>query len=173
MICYSCILLGCQVNLLITKGMKIKKYRVTLTEVERQFLKELVSSGKTAARKITHGRILLLADENSELGKHTDEAIVRALQVGIVTVGRVRQRFVEQGLESALNRQVQKNRKRKKLDGKAEAFLVATACSAAPEGRKSWTLKLLADRLVECEYVDSISTEAVRKALKKMNLSPG
>jgi len=76
-------------------------------------------------------------------------------------------------LESALNRQVQKNRKSKKLDGKAEAFLVATACSTAPEGRKSWTLRLLADRLVECEIVESISTESVRKTLKKTNSSPG
>jgi len=155
------------------KGMGMKKYRVTLTDEERMFLKGLVSSGKTAARKITHARILLLTDENSEAGNYTDESIVKALQVGVVTVSRIRQRFVEQGLESALNRQVQKNRKQKKLDGEAEAFLMATACSAAPEGRKSWTLKLLADRLVEYEIVDSISTESVRKALKKMNLNLG
>ncbi|NOY72381.1 MAG: helix-turn-helix domain-containing protein [Gammaproteobacteria bacterium] len=93
--------------------------------------------------------------------------MVKSLQVGVVTVERVRQRFVEQGLEFALNRQIQKNRKAKKLDGKAEAFLVATACSEAPGGRKSWTLKLLVDRLVECEIVESISAETVRKALKK------
>lgn len=173
MMCYSCILSDYQDNLLINWGMGMKKYRVTLTEEERSFLKGLVSSGKAAARKITHGRILLLADENSGAGNNTDEAIVNALQVGVVTVARIRQRFVEQGLESALNRQVQKNRKSKKLDGEAEAFLVATACSAAPEGRKSWTLKLLADRLVECEVVETISTEAVRKTLKKMNLNPG
>ena len=155
------------------KGMKMKKYRVTLTEEERAFLKELVSCGKSAARKITHARILLLADERSEAGRHTDEAIVKALQVGVITVARVRQRFVEQGLEAALNRQVQKNRKRKLLDGEAEAFLIATACSKAPEGRQSWTLKLLADRLVACEVVESISTETIRKTLKKMNLSLG
>jgi transposase len=151
----------------------MKKYRVTLTAEEQIFLKKLVSSGKSAARKLTHARILLLADENAGEGNKTDEAIVTFLQVGVVTVARVRQRFVEQGLEPALNRQVQKNRRSKKLDGEAEAFLVATACSAAPEGRKSWTLKLLADRLVECEIVESISTEAVRKALKKTNLNLG
>jgi len=151
----------------------MKLYRVTLTSDERRTLKKLVSSGKTAARKITHARILLLTDENSEEGNNTDQSIVQSLQVSVVTVERVRQRFVEQGLESALNRQVQKNRKSKKLDGKAEAFLVATACSAAPEGRKSWTLRLLADRLVECEIVDSISHETIRKALKKTNLNPG
>lgn len=151
----------------------MKKYRVTLSEEDRKLLKGFVSSGKAAARKITHARILLLADENTDAGKNTDESIVRALQVGLITVGRIRQRFVEQGLEAALNRQVQKNRKRKKLDGEAEAFLVATACSAAPDGRQSWTLKLLADRLVECDIVETISTEAVRKALKKTNLSLG
>ena len=88
-------------------------------------------------------------------------------------MARVRCRFVEQGLEAALNRQVQQNRRAKKLDGQAEAFLVATACSEAPAGRSSWTLKLLADRLVACEIVDSISTETVRKTLKKTNLNLG
>jgi len=151
----------------------MKKYRVTLTEEERSMLKDLVSVGKAAARKITHARILLLADENSKAGSHTDEMIVKALQVGLISVGRVRKRFVENGLEAALNRQVQINRKAKKLDGEAEAFLVATACSAAPEGRTNWTLKLLANRLVECSYVESISPEAVRQALKKTNLSLG
>ncbi len=151
----------------------MKLYKVTLTAEERETLKKLVSSGKTAARKITHARILLLADENSEEGNNTDQSIVKFLQVGVVTVERVRRRFVEQGLESALNRQVQENRKRKKLDGGAEAFLVATACSAAPGGRKYWTLKLLADRLVECEIVESISRETVRQTLKKTNLNLG
>jgi len=151
----------------------MKKYRVSLTAEEQAFLTSLVSSGKTAARKITHARILVLADENSESDDNTDETIAKFLQVSVLTVGRVRRRFVEQGLTPALNRQEQKNRRRKKLDGKGEAFLVATACSAAPEGRKSWTLKLLADRLVECDIVKSISTEAVRKTLKKTNLSLG
>lgn len=151
----------------------LKKYKVTLTVEERAMLRDLVSVGKAAARKITRARILLLADENSEAGKHTDEAIAKALQAGTATVARVRRRLVEQGLEAALNRKFQHNRRAKKLDGRGEAFLVATACSAAPEGRTSWTLKLLADRLVECDIVDSISPEAVRQTLKKTNLSLG
>lgn len=149
------------------------KYRVTLTQAEREILKMLVSIGKAAARKITHARILLLADEHSSASKNTDESIAKALQVGTATVARVRRRFVEQGLEAALNRQVQQNRRGKKLDGEAEAFLVATACSAAPQGRASWTLKLLADRLVACDIVESISSEAVRQTLKKTNLNLG
>ena len=147
------------------------KYRVRLTEEERLPLKGLVSSGKAAARKITHARILLLADENA--GKNTDESIIKALQVGPTTIARVRRRFVEEGLEPALNPRVQKNRRARKLDGEGEAFLIATACSQAPEGRASWTLKLLAARLIECEIVDSISPEAVRQTLKKTRLSHG
>ena len=150
-----------------------RKYVVRLTEEERSVLKVLVSSGKASARKITHARILLLADENSESGKNTDESIIKALQVGLSTVARVRRRLVEEGLESALNRQVQKNRRARKLDGEGEAFLIAVACSQAPEGRTAWTLKLLADRLIECEIVDSISTEAVRQTLKKTRSSHG
>jgi len=109
----------------------------------------------------------------SESGKNTDESIIKALQVGLSTVARVRRRLVEEGLESALNRQVQKNRRARKLDGEGEAFLIAVACSQAPEGRTAWTLKLLADRLIECEIVDSISTEAVRQTLKKTRSSHG
>jgi len=150
-----------------------RKYVVRLTEEERSVLKVLVSSGKASARKITHARILLLADENSESGKNTDESIIKALQVGLSTVARVRRRLVEEGLESALNRQVQKNRRARKLDGEGEAFLIAVACSQAPEGRTAWTLKLLADRLIECEIVDSISMEAVRQTLKKTRSSHG
>ncbi len=151
----------------------VKKYKVTLTEEERAMLGELISVGKAAARKITHARILLLADANSKNAGLTDEMIVNALQVGLNSVGRVRKRFVEQGLEAALNRQVQLNRKAKKLDGEAEAFLLATACSTAPEGRTSWTLKLLANRLVECSFVESISPESVRQTLKKTSLNLG
>jgi len=151
----------------------MKKYKVTLSEDERSDLIKRVTSGKTAARKITHARILLLADENSDEGSIIDQSIAKYTQVSVETVGRVRRRFVEEGLESALNRQVQKKRRSKKLDGKAEAFLIATACSATPEGRKSWTLSLLSDRLVECNIVESISRETVRQVLKKTNLNLG
>jgi transposase len=153
--------------------MPAKIYRVKLTEQEREHLEGLISSGKTAARKTSHARILLHADEGCEAGYFKDEDIAEVLHVGRVTVERVRKRFVEEGLESALNPKPRTRHRAKKLDGKAEAFLVATACSAAPEGRKDWTLQLLADRLVECQIVESISAEAVRQVLKKTRLNPG
>ena len=102
-----------------------------------------------------------------------DEEIARALKVGTATVERVRRRCVEESLERALGRKEQLNRRPKKLDGHDETQLIALACSQPPEGRASWTLQLLADRLVECEIVDSISTETVRQKLKKTNSSLG
>jgi transposase len=153
--------------------MPAKKYRVTLTKEEQLELGELVSQGKSAARKITRGRILLLADENNPETRLKDAEIVKALQVSARTVERTRQNCVEKGIEAALNHKQPYRRKPKSLDGQAEAHLVATACSPAPEGRERWTLQLLADKLVELEVVDSVSTETVRRTLKKMNLSLG
>lgn len=153
--------------------MPAKKFRVKLTEEERDYLTQLISRGKIAARKLTHANILLHADEALETGSLADRDIAKAVHISRLTVERVRKRFVEKGLDSALNPKVQKRRRPKKLDGEAEAFLIATACSSAPEGRSDWTLQLLANRLVECEIVDSISRECVRQALKKTNLNPG
>ena len=102
-----------------------------------------------------------------------DEEIARVLLVGRATVERVRRRCVEEGLERALGRKEQVNRRPRKLDGEGEAHLIALACSQPPEGRSGWTLQLLADRLVEREILDSISVETVRQALKKTNSSPG
>lgn len=150
-----------------------KIYRVKLTGGEREYLEGLISRGTVAARKANHARILLHADEGNDAGYFKDEDIAEALHVGRVTVERVRKRFVEEGMESALNPKPQTHHRSKKLDGQAEAFLVATACSAAPEGRKDWTLQLLADRLVECQIVESISAEAVRLVLKKTNSNRG
>jgi len=150
-----------------------KKYRVKLTNEEREYLEELISRGTVAARKANHARILLHADENNDAGYFKDEDIAEVLHIGRVTVERVRKRFVEEGLESALNPKPHTRHRTKKLDGKAEAFLVATACSAAPEGRTDWTLQLLADKLIECQIVDSISAEGVRQVLKKTSLNPG
>jgi transposase len=150
-----------------------KKYRVKLTDEEREQLEGLISRGTMAARKANHARILLHADEGSDAGYFKDEDIADVLHVGRVTVERVRKRFVEEGLESALNPKPRTRHRPKKLDGEAEAFLVATACSAAPDGRNDWTLQLLADRLVECQIVDSISAEAVRQVLKKTRSNPG
>ncbi len=102
-----------------------------------------------------------------------DEEIARALQIGCATVERVRRRCVEEGIEAALARKEQLRRREKRLDGEEEAHLIALACGEPPEGRASWTLQLLAERLVQCEIVESISTETVRQSLKKTNSSPG
>ena len=161
--------------------MSVKKYRVKLTTEERQELKALVSRGRAAAYKQTHARVLLLSDEGQGDGAMKDEEIARALRIGCSTVERVRRRCVEEGVDAALERRVQIRRRRKKLDGQGEAHLVALACGEPPlrlgsgqaPGRASWTLKLLADRLVECEIVDRISPETVRQTLKKTNSSPG
>ena len=152
--------------------MMVKRYRVRLAEEEQQGLRSLVSRGRAAAYRQTHARILLLCDENQADGAMKDEEIARALKVGTATVERVRRRCVEEGLEAALGRRQQLNRRQRKLDGAGEAHLIALTCSQPPEGRAGWTLRLLADQLVECEIVDSISTETVRQTLKKTNSSP-
>ena len=154
-----------------------KKYRVRLTTHEQQELKALVSRGRTAAYKQTHARILLMSDESRHDGGHDwgmrDADISSALGIGVSTVERVRRRCVEEGIESALERKKQLRRRQKRLDGEGEARLIAIACGEPPQGRAKWTLKLLADRLVECEIVETISTETVRGVLKKTNSSPG
>ena len=134
---------------------------------ERQELKTLVSRGRAAAYKQTHGRVLLLSDEAHVDGAMKDEDIAQVLQIGRATVERVRRRCVEDDLERALGRKEQLNRRQKRLEGQGEAHLIALACGEPPEGRASWTLKLLAHRLVECEVVESISTETVRQTPKK------
>ena len=149
-----------------------KKYRIELTTEEQQELKALVSKGRAAAYKQTHARILLLSDETRKDGGLTDEEVARSLEIASATVERIRRRCVEEGIEAALGRKEQQRRRPKKLDGAAEAHLIALACGEPPEGRVSWTLRLLADRLVECEIVESIHPETVRKTLKKTNSSP-
>jgi len=148
----------------------MKKYKVTLTEQEREELGQLIRKGKGAARKLLHARILLKAD--SQVGWN-DQAISEALEVSISTIERVRERFVEAGLSAALDRQAPKRVYKRKLDGEQEAHLVALVCSQPPEERGRWTLRLLAQKMVELEYVESIAPETIRRTLKKMNLSPG
>jgi len=148
----------------------MKKYRVTLTEEERKNLEQLISRGKGAARKLLHARIVLKADETVGW---SDERISEALEVSLSTIGRVRERFVEAGVEAALARKAPNRVYQRRLDGVQEAHLVALVCSPPPEERGRWTLQLLADKLVELEYVESVSKETVRQTLKKMNLSPG
>lgn len=142
-----------------------KKYIVTLTEEERQQLKTLSQTGKTAAYVITHGRILLKADTARPGGGWTDAEISTALDVGIATVERLRKQFVEEGLESCLTR---KTRVYKRLlDGNQEAHLIAITCSSPPEGQSRWTLRLLSERLVALGHVESVSHETIRQTLKK------
>ena len=152
----------------------MKKYRVTLTAGEQETLSGLIASGQAAAKKLTHARILLKADQADGGPGWTDQRIAEALEVSVATVERVRQRFVEDGLEAALVRKKQDRPSRqRKLDGAAEARLIALACSKAPAGRVAWTLRMLADKLVELEVVDSVCPETVRQALQKTNSSRG
>jgi transposase len=148
----------------------MKKYKVTLTEQEREELGQLISKGTGAARKLLHGRILLKAD--SQVGWN-DQAISEALDVSISTIERVRERFVEEGVRAALERKAPKREYKRKLDGEQEAHLVALVCSQPPADRGRWTLKLLAQKMVELAYVDSVAPETIRQTLKKMNLNPG
>jgi transposase len=146
----------------------VKRYIVTLTAEERQGLHGLIAAGKAAAKKLVHARILLKADAAEGGPAWPDHRIAEAIEVSVATIERVRQRFVEQGLEAALTRKAQDRPSRAPtLDGRAEARLIALACSAPPDGRKSWTMQLLADRLVELEVVPVVSDETVRRVLKK------
>jgi len=139
----------------------VKKYIIELTTAERAQLLELTRKGKSSARKVRRAQVLMLADE----GK-TDEAIVDALHIGVATVERIRKRFVFEGLTAALNDRPRPGAKCK-LDAKGEAVLETLAQSKPPEGRKRWTMQLLADRLVELKVVDEISGETVRRMIKK------
>jgi transposase len=147
--------------------MPAAKYIVDLTADERENLLQLIRRGKPAARKVTRARILLKADEG-----RTDSQIAGASHVGTATVGRVRQRFVEEGLDSAL-REKPRRGQRRKLTGKQEAHLIAVACSKAPEGHARWTLRLLAARVVELGFAEALSRETVRQMLKKATSSRG
>ena len=150
-----------------------KKYIVTLTKGERRMLQSMLSRGKAAARKLMHARILLKADASSGGPAWSDDAIADGLEVGRATVERVRKQFVEEGLEAALERRKPRRQYRRTLDGDGEAHLVALACQKPPEGRCRWTLRLLADRMVQLEYVEQVSYQTVRRTLKKTNLSLG
>jgi transposase len=144
-----------------------KKYIVRLTEDERSYLKSLIHKGKVAAYKRIHAEILLKADI-SDLGeKWTDRQISAAFGVSIRTVERVRERLVQQGLESALNRAESTRVRNLIIDGDNEARLIALACGDAPNGRSRWTLRLLGQHMVELGYVDSVSYETIRRTLKK------
>ena len=149
-----------------------KKYPVILSQTERDDLKSLIASGTAPARKLTHARILLKADEGSKGDGWVDERIAEAVESSQPTVSRVRKQYCCEGLDAALNRRPPKREYHRKLDGEQEARLVALACSRPPEGQARWSLRLLADKLVELEIVEEISYQTVRRTLKKTNSSP-
>jgi len=149
------------------------KYVVRLSQEERKELEALVGRGKVGADRRRRAQILLKANAGAEGSGMSDQEVATALDVGVATVHRVRQAYVEEGLQDALSRKPAIRHRPRKLDGEGEARLVAVACSPAPEGRERWTLKLLADKLVELEVVDSIGKEAVRRTLKKTTSSRG
>ncbi len=149
------------------EDMPALKYKVELNESERTHLKEIASRGETSARKVKRALVLLKADEGL-----IDRDIASGLMISTSTVGRVRTRFVEEGLDSALNERTRPGQKRK-LDGKQEAHLIAIACSDAPDGHADWTLQLIADKVVAMGFAESISLETVRQILKKTNSNRG
>ena len=152
----------------------MKKSTVQLDAEQRQMLESLISGGKEAARSQMHARILLKTDQGAQGPAWTDQQIAQALSIGTATVERVRQRFVEGGFLDALVRRPQPERAdQRKMDGELEARLVTLACSQTEGGQKRWTMRLLADKLVQLGYVDQISHNTVWVTLKKMNSSPG
>ena len=146
-----------------------KRYIVRLTEEEREYLHELVSTGKAAAYKIRHANILLKVDADGP--NWTDKQAAEAFSCHPNTVANVRKRFVEQGLEAALGRK-KSPRPPRLVDGEVEAKIIALRCSPPPKGRSRWTLRLLAEKAVELEIVPSISHETIRQVLKKTNSGP-
>ncbi len=144
-----------------------KKYVVSLTTDQRTYLQQLIATGTAPARKLTHARILLKTDLGPDGPGLVDQAIADAVEVSQSTVSRVRKQCVEEGLEAALNRRPPQREYYRKLDGEQEMHLIALACSEPPTGHARWSLRLLADKLVELEIVDAISYQTVRRTLKK------
>jgi transposase len=150
-----------------------KKYPVFLSDAERVELQRLVAAGTAPARQLAHARILLKADQRPAGPAWVDQAIADALEISQPTVSRIRKQYVEQGLAAALKRRMPRRQYTRKLDGAQEARLVALACSEPPKGQARWSLRLLADKLVELEVVEEISYQSVRRVLKKTSLSLG
>jgi transposase len=148
----------------------MKKHSIVLSREQRRELEALISTGQAAARKLTHARILLKADCGPEGPRWSNRQIHEALEVGETTVRRVRHSFAQGGLDAALNRRPQPPRPQKrKLDGEQEAHLIALLCGRVPDGYERWSLRLLANKLVEVELVESVSHETVRQVLKNTN----
>lgn len=148
-----------------------KKYPVILSETKREECQRLIAAGTATARKLTHARILLKADQSTQGPGWVDEKVAEAVEVSQPTVSRVRKQYFEEGLEAALNRRAPNREYHRKLDGEQEARLVALACSEPPEGQARWSLRLLADKLVELKVVEEVSYQTVRRTLKKTTSS--
>lgn len=153
--------------------MRQAKYAVMLTEEQRAQLRTLIGQGTAPARKLTHTRLLVKADQSEGGPAWADAAIAGAVEVHPATVGRVRRAYVEQGLDAALERKAPDRVYPRRLDGEAEAHLIALACSTPPVGRARWTLRLLADELVRLEVVDTVSYETVRRTFEQTSSNRG
>ena len=149
------------------------KYEVELSEDQRFLLQELLSKGKAPVRQQAHARMLLKIDRNAPGPRWTDEQVAEAFEMSRYTVIRLRERFVTNGLDDALNHRPHTQTRARALDGEQEAHLIALSCSPCPAGQARWTLRLLAGRLVELGYSEHVSHETVRQVLKKTNSSPG
>jgi transposase len=150
----------------------VKKYIVELTAAQREELMHMISTGRAAARELTHARILLKADQGPEEPGWSDSQIAQALDSSVATVARVRNRCAERGVQEAILPAKASAMRKRRLDGSQEAYLIALACSAPPEGWGRWTVRLLAEKLVELGYVEAISHETVRKTLRANELKP-
>jgi transposase len=148
-------------------------YKVTLTKEERELLKAVLSKGKHSSQQYRNACILLNCDEGEHGEKISNEQIAQVLQITTKTVERLKQRFVEEGFEACMERKAYPDVRDIKTDGDFEAHLIALSCSAAPKGYARWSLRMLADKMVELKYVDNISHESVRRVLKKTKLNPG
>ena len=149
------------------------KYEVTLSEDQRFVLKQLITKGNAPARKLAHARILLKIDQHAPGPRWTDEQVAEAFEMSRYTVIRIRERFVNNGLDDALTHRHHSQPGARALDGEQEAHLIALSCSPCPVGQARWTLRLLAGRMVELGYAEHVSHETVRQVLKKTNSSPG
>jgi transposase len=151
----------------------MEKYKVTLTEQERDELMSITKGGTHTSKKVIHALILLNCDEGPFSDKVNNEYVAKVLKIGTRTIDRVKKKFVEEGYEAAMENRPTTRVYERTADGDVEAHLVALSCSTAPEGFTKWSLRLLADKMIELKYVEDISYETVRRVLKKTNCVPG
>lgn len=151
----------------------MKKYKVTLTQEEREELLSITRKGKHTSKKVIHALILLNCDEGEFSDRVKNKDVAKVLKIGQRTIDRVKKKFVEEGYEAALTNRPTSRIYERKVDGDIEGHLVALSCSEPPEGFSRWSLRMLADKMVALDYTDEISHETVRRVLKKTNLSPG